>query len=620
MHNCVFLRVIFKRLFLLFGFFCLAAVGQAQILDDSTKLVYGPTTTRYFYQDNIKYNQPIALPIDTLVKNMHRWTNINRFDNKVQDLGNVGTPTRFLYFQMPEVTGLSSGYSTFDIYFKSPKDFRYYDSKSPYTEVNALIGGLGRSIADVRFARNVNPNWNVGFDFVQYNTDKQLGPASRGDRNVSSTGYDFHTNYKSKNGKYVALGHLSRNYQRVFETGGIKPLPEDEIPADLFEYRNEVRNLDNSQSRQLKINHHIYHQYSLAKALQVYHEMDRTNERNYFYVYPLSTTTDTEYLGQPLIRNDSTLDSNIFKVFQNEVGVKGDVGPVFYSGFVKKRDVLYDHKYISDQRATEYYAGGSVRIDFADDFYVGGRIEVQDNGNNSIKAELQNKWLSGYYQRASYTPGFLYQRFFGNYYQWDNSMVAVNADKIYAQASLRLPMLTFEPNVTLTNLLRPVYFNEEKQPDQASGAVQILSPGTKLNFTFGAFHWDNEVIYTQLAGTSQDVVRIPDWFVNSNFYFYKDLFDSKMELQAGVDAHYRSAYYANGYDPITQQFHLQNDFLCNEVIWTDIYVNFKISRVLVLAKFTHANMGRQGEGYFLTPYYAGQRRTFDIGVKWQFFD
>ena len=55
---------------LLFQGYCVSA----QILDDSTQLVYGPTTTKYLYESNIKYNDLYFTPVDTAIFNLHRFT------------------------------------------------------------------------------------------------------------------------------------------------------------------------------------------------------------------------------------------------------------------------------------------------------------------------------------------------------------------------------------------------------------------------------------------------------------------------------------------------------------------------------------------------------------------
>ena len=55
-----------------------------KLLDDSTKNVYGPTTTKYTFERNIKYNQLEYFVIDTLIDDMHRFNYVNAKKNQLQ--------------------------------------------------------------------------------------------------------------------------------------------------------------------------------------------------------------------------------------------------------------------------------------------------------------------------------------------------------------------------------------------------------------------------------------------------------------------------------------------------------------------------------------------------------
>ena len=86
-----------------------------------------------------------------------------------------------------------------------------------------------------------------------------------------------------------------------------------------------------------------------------------------------------------------------------------------------------------------------------------------------------------------------------------------------------------------------------------------------------------------------------------------------------MDAHYKSAYYAKAYDPVTRQFYLQDDFKIPEYLLLDLYINIRINTVRIFAKWTYFNQ-KKGFGYFTTPYYIGQPKVIDLGVSWMFYD
>ena len=87
----------------------------------------------------------------------------------------------------------------------------------------------------------------------------------------------------------------------------------------------------------------------------------------------------------------------------------------------------------------------------------------------------------------------------------------------------------------------------------------------------------------------------------------------------GIDAHYKSDYYAPSYNPVLQQFYLQDDFLVPAYIVADAFLEFQIEHFSLFIKFEHVNQ-RKSLGYFTFPHYIGQPRVLDFGVRWQFFD
>lgn len=91
--------------------------GGNVVLDDSTKVIYGPSTTHFFFEDDILNNRDsVRFRVDTLMENFHRWSYVDRAWNKLVDLGNLGTATRQLFFQPREEVGAQLGFRAYDPY------------------------------------------------------------------------------------------------------------------------------------------------------------------------------------------------------------------------------------------------------------------------------------------------------------------------------------------------------------------------------------------------------------------------------------------------------------------------------------------------------------------------
>ena len=147
-------------------------------------------------------------------------------------------------------------------------------------------------------------------------------------------------------------------------------------------------------------------------------------------------------------------------------------------------------------------------------------------------------------------------------------------------------------------------------------------PALKASFPLGKkFRIDTEWIYTQISGPAADALRIPKWYANTRFYFDSPLFDNNVVVQMGIDARYRSSYFADAYQPALQQFYLQDNFEVRAYPVLDLFLNFKINRTRVLVKYNHLNAGLMAqEGYFVTPDYTGYRSFLDLGITWYLFD
>ncbi|MBA4056366.1 MAG: hypothetical protein C0490_16750, partial [Marivirga sp.] len=179
----LFLRVHFFRyiaviLFLYCGSMELLAQDQpkrkgSRIIDDTTKQVYGPKTSRYYFERDVFFNRQTYYTIDTAIHNFHQYTYIQRNNNTYQDLGNIGTAIRPTFYRVPNVIGATSGFTSYDLYWDT-EQIRNYDTKSPYTHMNVILGGKGRSITKAAFSRNINPRWNFGFNYRGLLIDKQV--------------------------------------------------------------------------------------------------------------------------------------------------------------------------------------------------------------------------------------------------------------------------------------------------------------------------------------------------------------------------------------------------------------------------------------------------------------
>lgn len=618
-------------------------------LDQKPQDVYGPRTTLFTTQENIQYNKQGYQPVtdDFDIGSIHRFTFVQRYGNKLQNLGNNGTAVKPIFYILPKDVGATSGFHAYDIYFRSPDQFRYYDTKSPYSRMYVMLARFGSLFADVCYSRNVTPQWNIGVNFRHMMTDKEWIPMEvPGDRNVIANGLDLFTHCKTGQEQYQLLAHLLIMKHRVRETGGVIPviiIPQGQsspnfspikekklLEEDLISNRLE-RKAESSNTRK---RFHLYHQLALAKEFWVYHELDLKKDEHRFEAE--LTDWNKFFLGGKIVDPQETID-NTTAVWstQNEAGLKGNWQELFYSSYYRHKGIeLRCQTQDDDSNLDEHYLGLTTRYKLterADLLYLGGEYLL--GGLYKARVGYESNLLDLACERVKYKPSLLTQHYHGYQRNWENKFTPSTATRISGGVRLAGEGVLFRPALSFTSVENHIYFqhpsqiNYEKRffmiavPQQAQKHAHIIALDNTLNFAMGAYlHWDNELTFTKVLGPKAKVFSVPSFMINSKLYYAQKATSGNAAMETGIDLHWKSSYKADGYDPVTQQFYFQDEFTVYHYPVIDLFFNFRIKTLSAFLKVSHLNEDLPLPGYFTTPFYPGQRRALDIGLIWSFFD
>jgi len=603
----------------------------SRILDDTTKQVYGPGTSRYFYESDFFYNRNIVSPIDTLIKDFHRYNYVQRNLNFYQDLGNIGTAIRPIFYKSPDVVGVRSGMDVYDLYWDSEL-VEYFDTKSPYSNMNVVLGGRGRSLTKIVFSRNINPRWNFGFTYRGFFIDKQVPERrGKGDRITRSNYYDFFTSYHAKDSIYSVFANFQRMMHGVEEYGGVRAIAPDSS-FDAYFGQNILPWLSAAKSKDHRINVHFHHQLRVGSALQVYHTLDRYRQRAKFID---DYKTDSEFFPFVNIENDKTNDIGKFKVVRNEAGIKGNLLKLFYNGYyaIRHYNMTYNH-WTQDSlrvpaRGDENYLGGRIELNLDSLGLLNGWAEVNEEGNYRIQGKLVSRWFEASLRQLLYKPSFLEQAYTGAHHEWNNEFANVESSQINGYLHYRSKTVGISPGLTFTRLRNYVFFDQVTKVDSVQQVFPVQSNGNQIYFTpelrfsvkfFRHVMLTNQTLYTFFAENANDAIRVPELFVNTQLAYSNIHFDGNLDMQAGVEVHWHSAYYAPAYDPAIRQFYNQDDFRVNAFPVVDLFFNAKIKRARILFKWNNLVQLVTTTGYFPTPLYPGQRNVIDFGFDWSFYD
>jgi len=607
----------------------------SQIVDDSTKNVYGPKTTMWITENDLFLNKKIYQPLDTNLANYHRWTYVQRFNNHYQDLGNIGTALNPIFPIVSETIGATPGYSVYNPYYDTESPV-YFDTKSPYTSFRLVWGGDGRASSRIEYSRNINPRWNFGFNYRPLLVDKQVQRQGKGDRQTISHYYDLYSSYKSKNDRYLLLINYRRIRHRVNENGGILLLRDTTMQgyydADAGPY------LVSAQTEEKRTALHVFHQSQLASPFQLYHRMDISGQLNRFTNQADTEPNYDKYFSftntDPDIETVDVSDEVTFKSFVNEAGIKGNAAFLFYSVYYKIRSFSTFNRYVDETMLSfkndgiESYLGGKIAFQFDSLSELSGNAEYLMDGNYRLQAELKTPWLDAKGISALAKPGFLPLVYRGSHHAWENDFSSTFTNQVEAFLKVKWGGLFISPGARYTILNNYIYFRENKVPGeqsvlpvQSSGNQVAFSPELRMSLRFFRhFYLRPQIIHTALRKNDDDALRIPEWFGNAQLSFENKVFKGNMNTQIGFDFHMRSSYTAMGYDPAIQQYYVQNGFVNESFPLVDFFVNGQFKRGRFFFKYHNIVQAITGKGYLITPGYRGQGNIVDFGFDLILFD
>jgi hypothetical protein len=679
----VFTKNVARRwLILLVGLLLGAArPGQAQIVDDSTKVLYGPKTTRVIYEADLRRDSTRGVLIDT---SLVRWSQ-QRFwyhDSTFhQDLGTVGSASRPLLYRPNLELGARLGRTVFDRFALKGSEVPFYDSRSPYSFFRYIQSSAGEQVFEISYSRSLRKNFSIGAAYERIASNKLLG-TNTSEGLVEHNEARFFARYQTDDERYHLLVSLVDTRHRAAEQGGIRPLPTELYPSDLFNYDREQVRLSYAFNTDDRDELRLFHSYRLlGRGVTAYHIFDARRQYNGYLDNDLTTpnaagTTDGAFYpvipgtgGLTARRNTSfTADRVTYRQVENTVGLLGRTDRIEYNLYARSRIASLRESPTTPpvagpptpaasqvnelaQTYNQLFLGGNAAFNYRTIYAVEVAGEYKPLGYNALgeywlRGRIRTGPLSAEVLTASVAPDLTQQHFAGNHYQWDyqGEDRALSNDKFSNQLTnqltvrlqQRLPFLadhTLEASATVVNITNLLYYASDSTrvpsstqvsslsgPQQLSGDnsnKQLLIGFARHRFRVGKVFFDNQATYTQ--GGDGPGLRIPKLVTQSRVYYQTYVFKKALLGQVGAELYYQSRFRGYAYSPSTQQFYVQDYFTIRDYAVANAFLTADIKAATIFLKVAYLNQGLDAGGYFTTPYYTGYPRRFQFGVRWRFF-
>jgi hypothetical protein len=590
------------------------------VLDDSTKTVYGMKTSKYMLKRDLFRNDSNYHSLDSSLTDFEKVYDDEKSNMTVQSLGNIGTPLFDIYNFNSNDFALTSGLNSLDKYYERSSTPKFYDTKSPLIDLSLFFGGNGRSLVDFVFSRNINPNWNVGFDIHRISADKQVAATkTKGDKNISSSLFKLFTYHNSKDKKLTLYSDYVSFKHSIFGSGGVD-IDVESLPLDFFIYNDFETRLKQIENIEKRSRFNTLLNYKIVDGLEVYNDITLYNQ-GLFYNDD-NFLENSPYYENYLLNQNFTADSIKLKSFNNRVGLRGFIKNMSYDVFANYRNISF--RYSDDSKSenlNRLYVGGNINYT-KNKLKLDGELKIKTSGDYSLRGDLDLGPINISYYSSLHEPSIFFRKHSSNHFNWQNDFKSSFVNVLGGSLLLENEFISFEPFLKIISVNDYMYLSEQRSPEQFEDLIFNNQFG--INFKVSLFNkmvnLESRYTYSVLSESSENVINIPDHHIYSRFYYSGKWFDNSIPIQFGMNAYYRSEYFGNGYEPILQSYYVQNSFMLDDYLRYNLFFNMQIKNLRISLKMTHFNQFDKFDGYFVTPYYPGQKKVLDLGVRWYFFN
>ena len=590
------------------------------ILDDSTKTIYGMTTSRYMSKNNFLSGDTTFITLDSSLTNIEKvsFDEINHFT--YQSLGNIGTPLNNIFNYNTSTFSLTSGINSLDNYYLVSSQPKFYDTKSPYIDLSLFFGGNGRSMVDFVFSRNINKNWNIGFDIHRISADKQVAASkAKGDKNIKSSLFKLFIYHKSEDKKLTLYSDFVSFRHQILGNGGVD-IVSDSLPLEFFIYNDFSTRLNSVENLERRKRLNAFINYKLVDGLEIYNDL-KYNTQQVDYLDE-NYVENTAFYNNFFLNNTFTSDSIKIKSIDNRVGIRGLLGDVNYNFYANYK--TFNYRYTDDlesNKFNEFYLGGILNLSKSQ-FDILADFKLKTTGDYSFLGKIESKILDVSYYSGLHVPTIFQTSYSGNHFAWNNDFNSSFINSLEADLKVSSKYILFSPFIRLTSVKDYIYFSNERLPTQHNEVLFNNQFG--VNFNFNLFNkiinLESRYTYNTVSKSSGDILSIPKHHLYSRLYYSGKWFDNSIPVQFGVNAYLMSEYYGNAYEPSLQTFYIQNNFLLERNLRLNLFFGMQVQNFRVFLKMTHFSQFDKFDGYFVTPYYPAQKKVLDLGVKWYFFN
>lgn len=616
----------------------------------------------------------IPIEVDTTYKYYYNTCLEEGLRSTYNFLGNLGSPRYSRIFFDRSNTNQNIFVTPYSFIYKNPGEFRFVNTKSPYTNLDYYMGGdkhEGEERFKAYFGISANKHFSTGF-----NVDYIYG---RGYYQKQSTAHLNGAYFASYIGDRYDANFLFNYYRlKMRENGGIVNDTYITDPTSMNEGKTEYTSSDipirfaNNDAWNTNKNFYIYLTHKLKFGFYKEYEDTTINRdklpkdsippkiKEYVPVTNIIHTIKVDrskrnflsygipenYFENQYMPGDTIDDQFNYLSVKNTVGISllegfnkwAKFGLTAFASYELRQFNMIDstmnqsnrfamRKYtqhdlavggeLSKRQGTllHYHAIGQISLAGANigDFNVSGDIDL----NFRMFSDTVQLKANAYIKNSS--PLFYYNKYHSKNFWWDNNFS--KEWRYNVNGTLSVDRWGTNLNVGVENIKNYIYFDNRAMSAQYTGNIQVFSARLRQDFKLWILHLDNEISYQK--SSNEEILPLPEISLYHNLYLSTTLAKKVLRVELGADLRYFTRYYAEAYNPATGQFHLQasNDKVrIGGYPLVNVYLNLALKRTRIFVMMSHINAGSGNRNYFYAPHYPLNQRLFKFGISWNFYD
>lgn len=545
-------------------------------------------------------------------------------DNKILPIFGA-TAKLYNYFNIEHIKYYHVPTPTTILYYNQGIDGQVLNSTfttnfSKFSNLSVAYKGL-RSVGDYQSTTASHVNFRTTYSY--YNPENRyqfrthfISQTITNEENGGLTD-DAVTEFINDSSSFSSRGFLNVNLEDS----------ESYLKNDRFYYEHELRILNPKDSTKQKItNLKVGHQLNFNKSKYQFDSSDT----DYF--------TDNETIFGALLDEDNdTKDKTEITSLENQVYLKFN-SPWILGNFkvfgalnniTQEYDsikVVDDNTSITNKRKLNYTSfGGSWNGKYKGVFINGYTQQViaGDYLNSNLHANAgfklkNNMGAKAGFQLKTVTPNLnttLNQSNFTNL-NWNQDFDSEIYRTIYGSIFTKW----IDAKLSIHQIENFTYFDTTSKASQYTQVIDYLKLKINSELVAGKFHFNNSIQYQKVTQGSE-IFRVPEFITRNTIYFQDYFFKGDpLFAQIGVTFKYFSKFYANDFNPVLNEFYLQNNTQVGGYPVFSAFVNGKIRRTRIYFKIENFTSDYTGRNYFAASNQPERDFVMRLGIVWNFWN